>query len=705
MYVDPEQLGADPIIEDRIQCRGCGRWDDYSLAPEAHQEILTEIVRVLPRLLSPGPKPRSPVTLVSAWLQDGRRMAPQEALRDYERRLLEHPDDPGLHVGHGNVLRRLKRFAAAEASYRRALELDPDAAEAHASLAELAAERGDFLEAARRMERCVQALPRRHFYRLPADALDGFCEQVREDLVALRRLAGLGTGEVDSPSVEQRGAAAARPVVGRNAPCPCGSGKKFKKCCLGRGSSGRPSDPASSDPGSGADDELKQYLAGVAARVPRGEQERARALFGEVCAGSEEEAANAVAFFDWFIHDYRLSTSGRTLVEEVLLEHPPALSPEARTLLEAWRDVPVRLYEVIAVEPGVGMTLRDLFGSAAHRIREVRGSRCVARWDVVAARLIPIGGELRVSATVLVFRPEEKQQLLEKVETRFRAWGHDQPGAELERFLKADGLLFHRLAREMAERRREEARHLTAMTPEGHMIVVATARYRLRDAAAALAALRASEDFEESGAGPDRQTSFVWLKRGPSIRLVSRRDGPAQGFELSGYFHAGPDAEPVATLGDVRVRGSRLSLACLSRERLAWGQSRLAELLGDALVLEAEQFESLDAKRGAAPRQSQGNGPTCHAASGVRSGRPSSEVGDERLREIAARHLHSHYVRWIDTPLPALGGVSPREASRDPGSRHALETLLRRVENMEDHRRMSDGVFCDVSWLRRDLGM
>lgn len=25
-----------------------------------------------------------------------------------------------------------------------------------------------------------------------------------------------------------------RPKIGRNEPCPCGSGKKFKKCCEGR---------------------------------------------------------------------------------------------------------------------------------------------------------------------------------------------------------------------------------------------------------------------------------------------------------------------------------------------------------------------------------------------------------------------------------------------------------------------------------------
>lgn len=28
--------------------------------------------------------------------------------------------------------------------------------------------------------------------------------------------------------------------IGRNAPCPCGSGKKYKKCCLNKGVDFRP---------------------------------------------------------------------------------------------------------------------------------------------------------------------------------------------------------------------------------------------------------------------------------------------------------------------------------------------------------------------------------------------------------------------------------------------------------------------------------
>lgn len=705
LYLDPEQVGADPIIGDRIQCRGCGRWDDYSLTSEAHEAILVEAFRVVNRSMSPGPAPQSPIALVSSGLQDGRRMSPENALRDYEGRLVDHPGDPGLHLGHGNVLRFLKRFAPAETSYRRALELDPDAAEAHASLAQVAAERGDFLEAARGMERCARAIPRRHFYRLPADARDAFCEEVREDLVEFRRRAGLGGGPADSPSVEPGRAPAPPPAVGRNAPCPCGSGKKFKKCCLVGEPSGLPPVRPTPGVGSSADEELKDYLAGLAVRAPHRERERAIALFSEACSGSQDTTTDTIAFFDWFIHDYRLGTSGRTLVEETLLERPADLSPAARTLLESWRDVPPRLYEVIAVEPGVGMTLRDLLGSAVHRIREVRGSRCVARWDVVAARLISIDGEKRISATVLVFRPEEKPRLLEEVERRFREWRQGRPSAELEQFLKADGLLFHRLAGEIAEHRREEAKHLMAMTAEGHTIVVAKARYKLRDASRVLAALRSSEDFEAPEAQRDRQTSFIWLKRGASARLVARREGAAHGFELTGYFHATPDAEPVVTLGDVRLRGSRLFLECLSRERLAWGKTRLADLLGDAAMFEVERFESLETKRAAAPGHSPAAERRHKGASSSRSGRRWPQFGDERGQDIAARHLRDHYVRWMDTPLPALGGTSPRQASRDPRSCEALEVLLRQLENLEDHRRMTGGAFCDVSWMRPELGM
>jgi hypothetical protein len=171
------------------------------------------------------------------------------------------------------------------------------------------------------------------------------------------------------------------------------------------------------------------------------------------------------------------------------------------------------------------------------------------------------------------------------------------------RFLKADGLLFHRLAREAAERRRAEVENLKALTAEGHAVVFAMARYKVTDAARVLAALRSAEDFAESEPRPGDRVAFVWLKLGASARLaVASREVPEGALQFSRSFLATPDAEPVPTLGDIRVRGSGLFLESLSGERLGWGKARLAELLGDAARFESEQLESIGTGRAAADR-------------------------------------------------------------------------------------------------------
>src|SRR4029077_1024120 len=46
---------------------------------------------------------------------------------------------------------------------------------------------------------------------------------------------GRGAAPPPAPAPRTDPAAAAGQKVGRNDPCPCGSGKKYKKCCLLKG--------------------------------------------------------------------------------------------------------------------------------------------------------------------------------------------------------------------------------------------------------------------------------------------------------------------------------------------------------------------------------------------------------------------------------------------------------------------------------------
>jgi hypothetical protein len=320
----------------------------------------------------------------------------------------------------------------------------------------------------------------------------------------------------------------------------------------------------------------------------------------------------------------------------------------------------------------------------------------------VAARLIPIDGAMRVAATVLVFLPEERPWLVAEIEGRFDAWRRTHPGSTVEQFLKAEGLLFHRLARELAERRRKEVEDLKVVAAEGHAVVLAHARYKMTDAARVLAALWSAEEFMPSEPGPGERAGFVWVKLGESARLVVASDEVPEGaIQFAGSLCATPDGEPVPTLGEVRIRGSRLSLQCLSRQRLGWGKARLADLLGNAVRLEGETFDAIDTRRAAAGRRSSASDRDADGEAGGLQ----SEADDETHRAIALRHLRDHYRRWIDEPLPALGGRSPRQAARVLEQREALASLLRRMENLEDRRRMTGAAFCDVSWIRRELEM
>ena len=69
------------------------------------------------------------------------------------------------------------------------------------------------------------------FWRVAPGFLRPALHLEKVEIAAAGRLAPL---ELDVETVPAVGPDARPPEIGRNAPCPCGSGKKFKKCCRGK---------------------------------------------------------------------------------------------------------------------------------------------------------------------------------------------------------------------------------------------------------------------------------------------------------------------------------------------------------------------------------------------------------------------------------------------------------------------------------------
>ena len=142
-------------------------------------------------------------------------------------------------------------------------------------------------------------------------------------------------------------------VVGRNDPCPCGSGRKFKKCCLSK--SGAVPQSYSSAARSSALAKLMSF----AARSRFKDLHRAAfALFwGDWLAEEPDERLKEVmasepveiAYNSWFAFDFDCG-GGRTILDMFLDSERKQLNSGELIYLESVRRSHLRLYEILEVK-------------------------------------------------------------------------------------------------------------------------------------------------------------------------------------------------------------------------------------------------------------------------------------------------------------------------------------------------------------------
>src|SRR5688572_11610917 len=165
--------------------------------------------------------------------------------------------------------------------------------------------------------------------------------------------------------------------IGRNDPCPCGSGRKYKKCCL----------PAAADSGDALYERFRSCEGTIVDKLAR----FARRTHGETAladaaaefqldlAGAEEEPDSQV-FIPWFVFDW-------IPMDAYLREEGRSLSDTERAFIEAVRKEPFSFYEILEADPGNGVRVRDILREVEWDVTERAASGSLQRGDVVYARV------------------------------------------------------------------------------------------------------------------------------------------------------------------------------------------------------------------------------------------------------------------------------------------------------------------------------
>ena len=120
--------------------------------------------------------------------------------------------------------------------------------------------------------------------------------------------------------------------------------------------------------------------------------------------------------------------AGLNVVDDCLKRRGWRETAPGRSYLESLRDSTVSLYEVVGIDPGRSMALRDLIrGGETVTVHEKLGSKSAAPWDRLAARIVEVNSKMYFTGAVLRFRHELSLQFLSMFDEMAKEMEDDIP--------------------------------------------------------------------------------------------------------------------------------------------------------------------------------------------------------------------------------------------------------------------------------------
>jgi hypothetical protein len=445
--------------------------------------------------------------------------------------------------------------------------------------------------------------------------------------------------------------------VGRNDPCPCGSGLKFKRCCLNK-------EQPSGEYTSGERNSAVAKLMRFAARSEFEDKHRAalELFWGDWISEEPDEKLKQVmeseqanlAYHSWFAFDFDLG-EGRTMFDLFLERESTKLNSGECNYFDGMRGSHLRLYEILDVKADQGFDVRDLWDDRRLWVRERLATRELATWDVIAGRLgRGAGGEAVFETIPHVYPATAKDGLLKGLRKAHQLFTREFPERSLADFFRSMAPVFHQLWLEQVVLRPSPK----IMTSDGDPFVFAKVIFDLQDRDALTAALTDHPDVVDHCDG-----SYAWL-------------------EDAGAFQR--------SVGTIVVEDRRVVFETTSQRRAQRGKEFLQRLLGDAVSFRVIAYEDVGRALKRAPKPPKDKMP---------------EIPPEVQAELLGRFYEEHYRKWLDEPVPALGDRTPRHAAKLKTVRLKLITLLKDFESHAERQRRAGEPAYDFGWMWKELGL
>lgn len=328
----------------------------------------------------------------------------------------------------------------------------------------------------------------------------------------------------------------------------------------------------------------------------------------------------------------------------------------AKEFLTNWKHASLSFYEIQKVNFRKSLLLKDLFTRKEYLVTESRLSQHLNRWDTFFARIIPLGNEFLLAPSIIPIIPLHADFYIKELR-EIKRTTRGSTTLTWKRFFKKHWYIIPQLwLEQVASSMGGPKMHNTDGDPIFPFRITFTLQkgssFQVNRLLSAIPGMEKSSD-----------TSFNFV-----VDTKDRKD-----IALDNVLVA-----------NLEVSETRLEVEVNSENRA----ERIIALLEDHIaefIKEVEQ-EAIPFDPEAINRKIN---PEFDKLSG--------EVKEEMMMQF----LDDHYTKWIDTPLPALNGITPRKAVKTPKMLKQLTLLLKDMEAQQ----IASNMNYDISWLWEELGL
>ena len=479
--------------------------------------------------------------------------------------------------------------------------------------------------------------------------------------------------------------------IGRNDPCPCGSGKKYKKCCFAREVA--PVASLNWQKMRRTEGELIPVLLkhAVQSYGPEAVVEAwdEFTLWNELPMDPETQPELDTAFMPWFAFNWIPDNAG---VDEAAQypEMPVAmhylqtkgsqLDSYHRRFIEAICSQPYSFFVVKDVVPGKRMTLRDLFLQKETTVHERQASSTLSKGLILYSRILTLdNNSIMVGCAPTVIPISYLNEFIDIRENMTKNASTFDDNFLLNYDIELRSIYYD--IREELHNPILPQLHNT----DGDPLQLTKLYYRLKcsprealDALATLSMMQDADELAHEGKSNKEEellsVEFSWLKKG-------------------NQHHAEWEN---TVMGHISIESDQMTIDVNSQERADVIKRKITRRLGKRAIFRNAVIQSSEKMLEEIANKPPGaSSNSASAQSEALQERPEIQ---QHLQEMAEQHWKA----WLDTPLPALKDKTPREAAKTASGRERLEALLLQFEQYNE----SPQPFSpDVSALRQSLGM